>query len=105
MVPKPVFPWILAREDQKQKEVILPLLPPKDGAWPPSPPKHALSLGQQLDLICVDDKGDITKGGFYQYSARDQWGNFAILAPKYNKERVTYELGKKRAEFVSIYIM
>lgn len=63
-----------------------------------------LTLGQQLDLCCLDDSGLVKKGGFHLFSRRGQKGLFSILAPRYEdrQTRVQYELGEARADFARV---
>jgi len=71
-------------------------------------PEHTLplALGQQMELCCLSNSNEVTKGGFYVSSERDKMGSFSIIAPKVQERQdgALFELGPENANLVSLII-
>lgn len=63
----------------------------------------ALTLGQKLELCCLDNDDNVVQGSFYLFSKRGKLGSFSLVAPSLSlgQNRVDYEMGKPQADFVS----
>ena len=64
-----------------------------------------LALGQQLDLCCLSNDNQVTKGAFYLFSDRDKKGSFSIVSPQCNENenKAMIELGTESGNFVSTF--
>lgn len=64
----------------------------------------ALTLGQKLELCCLDNDDNVVQGSFYLFSKRDKLGSFSLVAPSLSlgQNRVDYEMGKPQADFARV---
>ena len=63
-----------------------------------------LKLGQQIELCCLDNRGNVAKGDFYVYhpAANPSLGRFSIIAPNKSAMENEYEVGSEASNFVSV---
>jgi hypothetical protein len=63
-----------------------------------------LKLGQQCELCCLDNKGNVAKGDFFVYhpSLKPTLGKFSVIAPNKSSMENEYDVGPEVANFVSI---
>lgn len=61
-----------------------------------------LGLGQQVQLCCLDDEGNVAKGNFFTYSPRSTMGMFSIVAPNKSPSENKFAVGKDRANFARV---
>lgn len=62
-----------------------------------------LKLGQQCELCCLDNNGNVAKGDFYVYhpSVNPTLGKFSIIAPNKSAMENEYDVGPDASNFVS----
>jgi hypothetical protein len=62
-----------------------------------------LKLGQQCELCCLDNNGNVAKGDFYVYhsTVNPTLGRFSIVAPNKSAMENEYEVGADASNFVS----
>ena len=65
-----------------------------------------LKLGQQCELCCLDNKGNVAKGDFYVYhsAVNTILGRFSIVAPNKSSMENEYDVGPEAANFVSRHL-
>jgi hypothetical protein len=63
-----------------------------------------LKLGQQCELCCLDNKGNVAKGDFFVYhpSMKPSLGKFTVIAPNKSSMENEYDVGPEVANFVSV---
>ena len=63
-----------------------------------------LKLGQQCELCCLDNNGNVAKGDFYVYhsSVNPTLGKFSIIAPNKSAMENEYDVGPDASNFVSV---